>query len=157
MTSPAELESEERQLVAKARSMGHASALLSLLAIEIALKGYQIRDRGRHTHAHDLQCLFDSLNTETKTRLKEIGPEVPETLSKHCIGFVSLRYQFEELGNSTGVGIPKARDPLHTAATRIVEALMEEPSVRQVAARAGAARSAGEAGTTSVRDGEGPL
>ena len=132
-----ELEPEERRLVARARSMSHASALLSLLGIEIALKGYQIRDCGGHTHTHDLQHLFDSLKSETKSRLEEIGPEVSETLSKHRKGFVSLRYQFEDSGDSRPVVIPRPSDPLHSAAMSIVEALIREPGVQQVAARAG--------------------
>ena len=135
LTSLDELEPEERELALRARSMSHASALLSLLAIEIALKGWQILDCGKHTRGHDLQCLFDSLKTETKAHLKELCPEVTETLSNHPNGFVSLRYQFEELGKSKGVVPPKPSDPLHTAVTRIVEDLMEEPRVQQVATR----------------------
>ncbi len=136
LTSRADLEPKELRLALRARSMSHASALLSLLAIEIALKGWQILDCGKHTRGHDLQCLFDSLNTETQAHLKELGPEVTETLSTHRKGFVSLRYQFEELGKSKGVVIPKPSDPLHTAVTRIVEDLKIEPRVQQVAARA---------------------
>ena len=120
---------EGRRLIARTRSMSHASALLALLAIEIALKGYQIRDCGRHETCHDLQKLFNSLKEETKARLKELGPEVTETLRKHQRGFVTLRYQFEELGNDTSVGIPRPSDPLHELATKIVEALIEELDV----------------------------
>ena len=136
LASWVDLEPEEHRLAVKALSMSHASALLSLLAIEIALKGWQTLDRRQHARDHDLQRLFDSLNTETKAHLKELGPEVTKTLEKHHKGFVSLRYQFEELGKSKGVVTPKPSDPLHTAVTRIVEALMEEPRVQQVATRA---------------------
>ena len=125
---------EERRLIARTRSMSHASALLALLAIEIALKGYQIRDCGRHQTHHCLQKLFDSLKEETKARLKELGPEVTETLRKYQQGFVSLRYQFEELGNDRSVVIPRPSDPLHAVAMQIVEALIEEPSIQQVVA-----------------------
>ena len=135
-TSPDELVPEERRLRDKARSMSHACALLSLLAIEIALKGWQILDCGQHARDHDLQVLFDSLKTETRAHLEKLGPEVTETLKTHPTGFVSLRYQFEELGNSESVVIPKPSDPLHTAATRIVQDLMEEPRVQQVATHA---------------------
>ena len=135
-TSLDEWEPEELELALRARSMGHASALLSLLAIEIALKGWQILDCGKHTRGHNLQRLFDSLKTETKAHLEELGPEVTETLKKHRKGFVSLRYPFEELGKSKGVSIPKPNDPLHTAVTRIVEDLIKEPRVQQVATRA---------------------
>ena len=126
VTSQDELEPEELRLAAKARSMSHASALLALLAIEIALKGYQIRDKGERTRGHDLQCLFDTLNKETKARLEELGPEVEKTLKKYRKGFVSLRYQFEELGNLKKVSIPRPSDPSHKAATRIVDALIED-------------------------------
>ncbi len=135
LTSLADLEPEERWLALRARSMSHASALLSLLAIEIALKGWQILDGRKHARHHDLQRLFNSLNTETQAHLEELGPEVTETLSTHRKGFVSLRYPFEELGKSKGVVTPKPSDPLHTAVTRIVEDLMEEPRVQQVATR----------------------
>lgn len=125
---------EGRRLIARTRSMSHASALLALLAIEIALKGYQIRDCGRHQTHHCLQKLFDSLKEETKARLKELGPEVTETLRKYQQGFVSLRYQFEELGNDRSVVIPSPNEPLHEVATQIVEALIEEPCIQQVVA-----------------------
>ena len=121
-----ELKPEEHTLVARARATSHASALLSLLAIEIALKGYQIRDRGQHAHEHDLLSLFDSLNPETRQRLEALGPELIETLKRHHLGFVSLRYQFEELGNMERVAIPKSTDPLHGVAELVVEALIEE-------------------------------
>ena len=129
-----ELEPEERRLVTRARSTGHAGALLSLFAIEVALKAYQIRDRGKHENEHDLTKLFDSLNEETKARLKELCPEVTETVTKHHEGFVSLRYQFEELGKSKGVKIPKSTDPLHGVAKKIAEALREEPAIQEVVA-----------------------
>lgn len=123
---------EERRLFARARATGHAGALLSLFAIELALKAYQIRDKGQHENEHDLRKLFDSLNEETKARLKELCPEVTETVTTHHKGFVSLRYQFEELGKSKGVKIPKSTDPLHGVAKTIAEALREEPAIQEV-------------------------
>ena len=134
LNSRAELEPEERRLVMRARSTGHASALLSLFAIEVALKAYQILDRGQHESEHDLAKLFDSLDEETKARLKEVCPEVTETVTKHRKGFVSLRYQFEELGKSKGVKIPKSTDPLHKVPTKIANALREEPAIQEVVA-----------------------
>ncbi len=135
MDSSAELEPEERRLFTSARSTSHAGALLSLFAIEVALKAYQIRDRGQQSkNDHDLARLFESLNEETRARLKELCPEVMETVTKHRKGFVSLRYQFEELGESKGVKIPKATDPLHGVAPQIVEALLEEPAIQEVVA-----------------------
>ena len=130
----AELEPEERRLITRARSADHAGALLSLFAIEVALKAYQIRDRGQHENEHDLAKLFDSLNEETKTRLKALCPEVTDTVTRHANGFVTLRYQFEELGNSKGVKIPKPTDPLHGVAKKIAEALREEPVIQEVVA-----------------------
>ncbi len=141
MDSPAELEPEERRLVMRARSTDHASALLSLFAIEVALKAYQILDRGQHEPGHDLAKLFNSLNQETKARLKEICPEVTETVTKHRKGFVSLRYQFEELGKSKGVKIPKSTDPLLEVPTKIVNALREEPAIQEVVAAVQAGRT----------------
>ena len=126
LTSLDELKPEEHSLVAKTRATSHASALLSLLAIEIALKGYQIRDGHRHMRAHDLLSLFDSLNPETRQRLEALDSELVETLNRHRLGFVSLRYQFEELGNLERVAIPKSTDSLHEVAELVVEALIEE-------------------------------
>lgn len=123
---------EERRLFARTRAMSLASALLALFAIELALKAYQIRDCGQHETGHDLQKLFDSLKEETKARLEKLGPEVTDTLRNHRQGFVSLRYSFEELFNSISVAIPRPSDPLHAVAMQIVEALIKEPSVRQV-------------------------
>ena len=139
--SPRRWRGEGQPLWRIARGANHGRCqwpltLLSLFALEIALKGYQILDCGRHTHDHDLRRLFDSLSSETKTRLKELGPEVPETIEKHHNGFVSLRYQFEEVGDSKRVAIPRAVDPLHGAARTMVEALAQEPSVREVAVHA---------------------
>ena len=151
-----DLEPEELGLVVRARSMSHASALLSLFALEIALKGYQILDCGRHTHDHDLRRLFGSLSSETKRRIKKLGPEVPETIKKHHNGFVSLRYQFEELGDSRRVAIPKAGDPLHGAARTMVEALAQEPVLREVADRAGSPVQRRWEGTGSDRSEEAP-
>ena len=116
---------EGRRLVARTRAMSLASALLALFAIELALKAHQIRDCGQHKNWHDLQKLFDSLNEETKTRLKKLGPEVTETLRNHRKGFVSLRYPFEELFSLNSVVIPRPSDPLHAVATKIREALIE--------------------------------
>lgn len=129
-----QMEPEERRLFARARATGHVGALLSLFAIEVALKAYQILDRGQHENEHDLAKLFDSLNEETQARLKELGPEVTETVTKHHRGFVSLRYQFEELGKSQGVKIPMPTDPLHGVAKKIAEALREEPAIQEVVA-----------------------
>lgn len=131
------LEPEERRLVTRARSMSHASALLSLFAIEVALKAYQIRDSGQHKSEHDLTKLFNSLKEETRARLKELCPEVTETVTRHRNGFVSHRYQFEELGKSKGVKIPESTDPLHAVAKKIVEALSQEPAIQEVVAAAG--------------------
>lgn len=89
LTSLDGLTPEEHCLVARARATSHASALLSLLAIEIALKGYQIRDHGQHTRAHDLLSLFDSLNPDTRQRLDALDPKLVETLGRHHLGFVS--------------------------------------------------------------------
>lgn len=150
-TSWDDLEPEELRLAVRARSMSHASALLSLFALEIALKGYQIRDCGQHSRDHDLQRLFDSLNSETRTRLEELGPEVPETIKKHHDAFCSLRYQFEKLGDSRRVTIPKPVDPLHGVARTMVEALAQEPDVREVAARAGSQAPRRRGGTASDR------
>ena len=132
--SPAELEPEERRLFTRARSADHGGALLSLFAIEVALKAYQILDRGQHENEHNLAKLFDSLNEATKTRLKELCPEVTDTVTKHAMGFVTLRYQFEELGESKGVKIPKPTDPLHGVAKKIAETLREEPAIQKVVA-----------------------
>lgn len=133
--SLADLEPEERRLFTRARSAGHVSALVSLFAIEVALKAYQIRDKGQHNkNEHDLARLFDSLNGETKKRLVEVCPEVTETVTKHRKGFVALRYQFEELGESKGVSNPKSTDPLHGVAKKIAEALREEPAIQEVVA-----------------------
>jgi len=126
------MEPEERRLVARARATGHAGALLSLFAIEVALKAYQILDRGQHENEHDLRKLFDSLNEETRARLKELCPEVTETVATHHRGFISLRYQFEELGKSKGVKIPKPTDPLHGVAKTIAEVLREESAIQEV-------------------------
>ncbi len=120
---PEEWRLEEWQLAAKTRAMAHTSALQALLAIEIALKAYQIRDTGQHTHTHNLQCLFDSLKDATRTRLENLGPEVKSTLQKYPKGFVALRYPFEQLGNSEWFYIPRPTDPLYAAATNIVKAL----------------------------------
>ena len=152
--SRAELEPEERRLLTRARSTDHAGALLlTLFAIEVALKAYQIRDRGQHENEHDLAKLFDSLNEDTKTRLNELCPEVTETVTKHAKGFVSLRYQFEELGKSKGVKIPKSTDPLHGVAKRIAEALREEPAIQEVVA----AVRTGRDGHPSLRAADGEL
>ena len=87
LDSSAELEPEERRLFTSARSTSHAGALLSLFAIEVALKAYQIRDRGQQSkNDHDLARLFESLNEETRARLKELCPEVMETVTKHRKG-----------------------------------------------------------------------
>ena len=136
LTSLAELEPEERRLVTRARSTGHASALLSLFAIEVALKAYQIRDKGDHENEHDLTKLLNSLNEETKARLEELCPAVTETVTKHHKGFVSLRYQFEALGKSEGVTIPETTDPLHEVAKAIAQSLRDEPAIREVVAAA---------------------
>ena len=135
------LEPEERRLITRARSAGHVSALVSLFAIEVALKAYQIRDTGQHEHGHNLAKLFDSLNEETKTRLKELCPEVTDTVTKHAEGFVTLRYQFEDLAKSKGVKIPKPTDPLHGVAKKIAEALREEPAIQEVVAAVQTGRS----------------
>ncbi len=108
--------------------------MLSLFAIEVALKAYQILDRGQHENEHNLAKLFDSLNEATKTRLKELCPEVTDTVTIHAMGFVTLRYQFEELGKSKGVKIPKPTDPLHGVAKKIAETLREEPVIQKVVA-----------------------
>ena len=134
LVASAELEPEERRLFTRARSTSHAGALLSLFAIEVALKAYQIRDRGQHENEHDLRKLFDSLNEETKARLRQLCPEVTEAVTKHHKGFVSLRYQFEELGKSKRVKIPKSTDPLHGVAKKITEALREELAIQEVVA-----------------------
>ena len=117
-------EPEEIRLAGKTRAMAHTSVLQALLAIEIALKAYQIRDTGQYTRTHNLQCLFNSLKDETRTRLENLGPEIKSTLQKHPMGFVDLRYPFEQLGNSKEFDIPRPTDPLYVAATKIVEALM---------------------------------
>ena len=132
LPSRVQLRPEERRLFARARATGHAGALLSLFAIELALKAYQILDRGQHQKGHDLRKLFDSLNEETKARLKKLCPEVTETVTKHRDGFVSLRYQFEKLGESKSVKIPKSTDPLYEVAKRLAESLREEPAVQEV-------------------------
>ena len=111
--------------------MSHASALLALLGTEIALKGYQILDKGKHEQHHDLGRLFDSLNTETKAHLSELGPEVAATLQERPKGFVSLRYQFEDLGKGRPVTVPRPDDALHEAAAMVVEALIGELRVQQ--------------------------
>ena len=112
-----ELKPEEHTLVATARATSHASALLSLLAIAIALKGYQIRDRGQHARMHDLLSFVGSLNPETRQRLEALGPRAnrnsQEAPSRVCFPTV---YQFEELGNMERVAIPKSIDPLHGVA-----------------------------------------
>ena len=128
---PGELEPEEGLLFREARAMGHASALLALLGMELALKAYQILDKGQHEHGHDLGRLFDSLNAETKARLSELGPEVAATLQEYPQGFVSLRYQFEELGKGTSVAVPRPDDALHEAVAMVVEALIGELRVQQ--------------------------
>ena len=140
LTPQTELEPGERRLLTRARSTGHTSALLAVFAIELGLKAYQIRDRGQHQKGHDLRKLFDSLNEETKARLKKLCPEVTETVTKHRDGFVSLRYQFEKLGESKSVQIPKSTDPLYEVATRLAESLREEPAIQELvaAARTGA-------------------
>ena len=120
---PEEWRLEEWRLAAKTRAMAHTSALQALLAIEIALKAYQIRDTGQNTHTHNLQCLFDSLKDATRTRLENLGPEIRGTFEKYPKGFVELRYPFEQLGNSECFYIPRPTDPLYVAAKRIVEAL----------------------------------
>ena len=127
-----QMEPEERRLIARARATGHAGALLSLFAIEVALKAYQILDMGQHENEHDLAKLFDSLHEETRARVEELCPEVTRTVTTHRNGFVSLRYQFEELGKSKGVKIPKSTDPLHGVAKKIAEALREEPAIQEV-------------------------
>ena len=134
LVSRAELDPRERRLVTRARSTDHAGALLSLFAIEVALKAYQILDRGKHENGHDLAKLFDSLNDETRARLQDLCPGVTETVTKHHEGFVSLRYQFEELGKSKGVKIPESNDPLHGVAKKLAETLREEPAIQQVVA-----------------------
>lgn len=119
-------EPEEIRLVGKTRAMAHTSGLQALLAIEIALKAYQIRDTGRHTHTHNLQHLFNSLKDETRTRLENLGPEIKSTLQKHPEGFVELRYPFERLGNLEKFDIPRPTDPLYVAAKKIVDALKKD-------------------------------
>ena len=116
-------EPEEIRLASKTRAMAHTSVLQALLAIEIALKAYQIRDTGQNTRTHNLQRLFNSLKDETRTRLENLGPEIKSTLQKHPEGFVDLRYPFEQLGNLKRFDIPRPTDPLYVAATKIVEAL----------------------------------
>lgn len=142
LTSRAQLKPDERRLFTRARATGHAGALLSLFAIEVALKAYQIRDKGQHENEHDLMKLFDSLNEDTKARLKELCPEVTETVTKHHRGFVSLRYQFEELGKSKGVKMLKSTDPLHGVAQTIAAALREEPAIQEVVSAARTGRKA---------------
>ncbi len=127
---PDELEGEELRLFVEARSYGLGSALLSLLAIEIALKAYQILDNGKHTHVHHLGRLFDSLNSETKARLDKLVPELAETVANHPEGFVSVRYQFEELNVGESVKIPRLCDPLHAAASETVKALIAKLDAR---------------------------
>ncbi len=127
LVSSNECAPEERQLFIRARAAGHAGALLSLFAIELALKAYQIRDCGQHEQEHDLRKLFDSLCEDTKAQLKGLCPEVTETVTKHRKGFVDLRYQFEELGKSKDVKIPKPNDPLHGVAKKITDALRAGP------------------------------
>ncbi|MXX68815.1 MAG: HEPN domain-containing protein [Gemmatimonadales bacterium] len=142
--SSTELEPQEHQLFVRARATGHAGALLSLFAIEVALKAYQIRDMGEYEREHDLRKLFDSLNKTTKARLEELCPGVTETVTKHRNGFVSLRYLFEELGKSKRAEIPKSADPLHGVAKKIAEALREEPEIQEsVAAGRTSSRSDG--------------
>ena len=131
-----ELEPEEGRLVTRARSMGHASALLSLFAIEVALKGYQDREKVQHESGHDLKRLLGSLSRDTKARLRELCPELTDTVTTYRNGFVSLRYQFEELGESKSVTIPRSTDPLHGVAKKIAEALRDEPAIREVVAAA---------------------
>ena len=111
---------EDWDFCAKARSSGYASALLALLATEIALKAYHIRDLGKHPHDHNLWELFEQLKPSTQAGLKELGSEVPETLKKYRNGFVSLRYIFEDLGNVESVKIPKPSNFLHLVAEKIV-------------------------------------
>ena len=49
-----------------------ASPILLLLAIELALKAWQCKERqGKHDHIHDLLKLFDSLKPETRELLEE--------------------------------------------------------------------------------------
>ena len=99
-----------------------------------AQKPIRSATRGQHENEHNLAKLFDSLNEETKARLKELCPEVTDTVTKHAMGFVTLRYQFEELGESKGVKIPKPTDPLHGVAKKIAEALREESAIQEVVA-----------------------
>ncbi len=130
--SSTELEPEERRLFARARSTGHAGALLSLFAIEVALKAYQILHKGQHDrNQHNLVKLYDSLNDETKARLTTVCPELTEIVTKHRKAFVSLRYQFEDLGKSKGVKIPKPTDPLHEVAKKLAEPLRKERAIQE--------------------------
>ena len=136
LSSIAELQPSEQLHAGRARGRACASALLSLFAIEVALKAYQFRDLGKREFRHDLKCLFDSLKPGTQADLDRLVPELQDTLKKHPNGFVSLRYMYEDLADLNVVKIPKPSDPLHSAAVNIAAALRADPELQKVAARA---------------------
>ena len=101
-----------------------AAPVLLALAVEIALKALQCRERkGKPDHHHDLLKLFDSLEKATQERLEAEIPEVPypipellkldfipfysgirDTLKFHKDVFKNWRYIYENLGQKIHTG-----------------------------------------------------
>ena len=121
-----------------------AVPILLSLAAEIGLKAWQCRERnGQPDKTHDLLKLFDALGENTRRRLEEKMPEVPDlvprwppyrpgirdALSQNRNMFVEWRYAHEHLSLSAET------DVLKTALKAIVEAYIDEVSKGRVPER----------------------
>ena len=129
------------------RFLGMVSAepILLSLALEIALKAWQCREKGAPEHCHDLLRLFEGLEPNTQKRLEArmpamVDPLFKETLREslrellcsHRKAFIKWRYPYE--GDSEG-SIFKTFDTaaVHQALTVLIDAYYErEPGPPKV-------------------------
>lgn len=115
-----------------------AEPILLSLAIEIALKAWQRRERpGAPDHCHDLLQLFDGLEEATQKRLEAKMPAIAdplvgetireglrELLCSHRTAFIKWRYPYE--GDEEGSIFKTFNTPaVHQALTVLIDAYYE--------------------------------
>ena len=118
-----------------------AGPILLSLAIEIALKAWQRRERqGAPDHCHDLLQLFEGLEAATQKRLQAkmpplLDPWLGETLREglrellcsHRDAFIKWRYLYEG-GEEGSIFKPFDTTAVHQALTVLIDAYYERES-----------------------------
>ncbi|MYA60347.1 MAG: hypothetical protein F4X40_07310 [Chloroflexi bacterium] len=111
-----------------------AGPILLTLAVEIALKAWQCRERnGAPDHCHDLLKLFEGLRPETQNQLEKLFPEEPDPLNAHDVWPVgagmrkTLEYHRDAFGlwrylHEVDLGARFFTNSLDAALTVIIEA-----------------------------------